>query len=585
MTANKEEISKENNQNTSPRPYGKQKYLILAGILLLTILVYSNSIHYQFLSYDDNFNITQNQDIRDMSARNVKKIFSSTYVSMYVPLTMLTYMIDYKISGLNPKVFHITSLILHLLMIVCVFHLLLIFTSRMEIATFSALFFAIHPMNIEPVLWLSSRGTLLYSFFYLVSLIFYTQYVKKHFQIRYWTLAFIFFILSLLSKLAAMTLPLILLLLDYFLERKWDRKIIYDKIPFFILSVAAGIAAIATRGSLENLAKTSYSILHNFFISCYALDYYLFKFILPINLSSYNELPHLVNGFLPIEYYLSPLPIFAIIGLIYIWRKFSKPAASNFKIIVFGFLLFLIPNFIVMLRIVPFSNQVVAERYIYIPYIGLFFLIGYFYVYLVGKKSAYAKKIKFLAMIFFCLIAVLFSFQSYQRIGVWKNGITFWNDVIKKNPDLAFAYYHRAGSKTEFKDINGAIADYSRAIEIYPGYADALVNRGILKYEQGDNNGAIDDFNGALKIYPNFADALYNIGNIKLRLKDYAGAIIHYNKTLEVAPGFALAYFNRGVAKYQSGNAAGACSDWRTYQQFGNHEMDFGIMIRCMNVK
>ncbi len=155
------------------------KYYILSGIILLTIIIYSKSIYGEFINWDDDVYITKNPDILNVSLNGLKNFFTNFYVFNYIPLTMLSFALEYKLFGLNPIAFHTNNLILHIVNIILVFILIYKIFKRTDIASITALFFAIHPMHVESVAWIAERKDVLYTLFYLLSLIFYVKYIQK----------------------------------------------------------------------------------------------------------------------------------------------------------------------------------------------------------------------------------------------------------------------------------------------------------------------------------------------------------------------------------------------------------------------
>ena len=174
--------------------------LLLSAILLLTVVVYSGSINNGFVRWDDNQNVYENMEIRTLSASSIKTFFTKPLISMYTPLVYVSYAIDYKIGGLDPRIYHLTNLLLHLINIALLFFIVRQFTQRVEISVIVALLFAIHPLNTGAVAPASTRSTLLYSLFYLASFYCYILYLKKDYNARYIVLACLFFIMSQLCQ-------------------------------------------------------------------------------------------------------------------------------------------------------------------------------------------------------------------------------------------------------------------------------------------------------------------------------------------------------------------------------------------------
>ena len=214
----------------------EKKYKIfLALILVLTAIVFLPCLKNGFLIYDDQDGVTNNVYIRAFTFQNLK-VFFTTAQFMYSPLVFLSLAIDYSIAGLNPFVFHFTNLLLHLINVCLVFVLIRKLSGKIESALIATALFAVHPLNSDTVAWISTRSNLLFTLFFLSSLIFYLRYLKNNFGKRWYVLTLLFFLFSSLSKSTAVVLPVVLLLLDYYQQRKINLKCLLEKIPFFILS-------------------------------------------------------------------------------------------------------------------------------------------------------------------------------------------------------------------------------------------------------------------------------------------------------------------------------------------------------------
>jgi len=576
----------------------RRTILVLSAILLLTVIVFSASINNGFIKWDDDKNVYENVYIRDINLTNIKVFFTKPLLSMYTPLVYLSYAIDYKIAGLNPKIYHLTNLMLHLVNIALVFFLIKLFTQRLGIAAIVALFFAIHPLNVDAVAPVSIRSSLLYSLFYLAAYLCYILYIKNNLKIKYLVLALILFILSLLSKSAAVVLPVLLFLTDYYYKRKLDFKTVMEKIPFLAFSIIIGVLTIIFREDTGYIGSPYvFNFIDRIFLVCYSAAFYVVKLLLPINLSAIYPYPDKISGILPIEFYLSPLVILLVLFGLYKARKNRE--------LIFGALFFLV-NILLVLKIIPLGFELVCDRYAYIPYIGLFMIIGVAFSRLSDSTNAAAGKIKICFVVSLIGTAVLFSVVSYNRSIVWKDSLSLFGDVLEKyptayqaynnrgivkkeqndyggamadynraitlNPNFAEAYYNRGIAKKEQNDYVGAMADYNNAIALKPDYADAYNNRGIAKKEQNDYVGAMADFNMALRLKLDYALAYNNRGSIKLFQKDYAGAVADYDSAIELGPQDAITFYNRGVAKLLLGDRDGACTDWRKYFVLGGKE-------------
>ena len=531
--------------------------LILSAILLLTIVVYSNSIGNGFVNWDDGVNVYDNISIREISAGNIKVYFTKALLAMYTPFIYISYAIDYKIGGLDPRIYHASNLLLHVLNITLLFFIVRLLTHRIEIAAIVALLFAVHPLNAGAVAPVSTRGTLLYSFFFLAAFLFYLRYLKNNFGLGYLALTLVCFLMALLSKSAAVVLPLVLLLTDYYYRRKFDARAIAEKIPFFVLSLIFGILTFVFREDAGHIgSQYVFSVFDRIFLVGYAIVFYMFKVLIPVKLSAYYPYPVKIDGLLPLWFYLTPLVIAACIFLIYKLQNYRRE-------LIFGALFFLI-NIILVLKILPMGGEIVCDRYAYLPYIGFFLIIGWAYCWITDRLFySLSGWIQYFFIIAVVLYGGAFSAISYERNKVWKDSLTLYDDVLEKYPFVALAYNNRGLFKSEQKDYSGAIDDCNKAIELNPGYAIAYNNRGNVKSKQKDYSGAIDDFNKAIEQNPGDAIAYNGRGLAKMEWgKDYAGAMADFNKAIELNPRYAIAYNNRGNLKSKQKDYSGAIDDF-----------------------
>jgi protein O-mannosyl-transferase len=591
ITNNSEPQLISNSLISSLKLKSNKKFIIfyLSIIIVLTFIAYSSSLHNDFINLlDDDVVIINNNDIKEITTGNIWKIFINSYDYMYQPLTFLSFAIEYNFFSLNPIAYHSGNLLLHLFNIILVFSFIYTLTNNLNISMIVALFFGIHPMNVQAIAWITSRSSVMYTFFFLGGLITYLYYLKNQ-NFIYLALTYILFILSLLSKSAAICFPLVLILIDYYFNNsKFKVKSIkywINKLPFLIIAIIFGIISINTRTSLGPAITYlfSYSTIDIIFLVFYSASFYIIKLIIPTGLCACHYYPIKSSGILPIEYYLSAVFITSIVISI-ILIKSTKLR----KDIIFG-LLFYLATIILVLQIIPFPNSRTPERYAYIPYIGLVFTICKICLEFEGKRfiiydlllnqKSYNLKHIFISVII--IAALFFSFMTYERNKVWKNSLTLYSDVAEKNKKDYRAITDRGHAKALFGDNQGAIQDYNKAIENNPTYANAFLNRGHSKASLGDFYGAIIDFDMTIQINPQNAEAYNNRANTKISIGDIQGAIEDYNKVIEMNPKYTYTLINRGNAKRLLGRKEDACSDWKKAVDLGRTDAYYLINKYC----
>ncbi len=522
-------------------------------IVLLTFFVYRNITAfdlqtregYDFLNWDDPSFVLGNTSITAFSGENIHKMFTDYYMGNYVPLSIFSYAIDYKIGGgLNPKAFHTTNLLLHLASSVVLFFFIYYLSSRrMMVAGITSLLFALHPMHVESVAWISERRDVLYTFFFISSLLAYLLYVdRRQTSNYYWSL--LLFLLSLLSKGQAVTLAACIVLLDFVRRDSLkDKKLILEKIPFFILSLVFGIIAFRAQHSTPAVNSAHLTFLQSFFIGFYTYSYYLFKAIIPIGLSGYHPYPFKPEEGLPGYFYAFPVLIGVFAWLVFRYFK-------NDRNILFGILFFSLTIFPV-LQFLPVGETIISERYTYLPYIGLFWLIAY-----VAENAA---KYKVTAGLSTVLLPVVIGFIliltviTSMRVPIFKNSIAFWSDVIEKYPQDRVARNNRGYMYNEFGQPDLALADFNVGIATDPAYARLYVNRGLSFEKMKRYDEALRDYAKSISLDSSEAQVFINVGVIYTDVKGRPDIGIKYNrKALQREPDNFKAQMNMGISYYKS---------------------------------
>jgi tetratricopeptide (TPR) repeat protein len=500
----------------------KNHKIILSLCLILAIpaISFFPCLKNDFLNWDDQQYVTENKMIMEWSWRNIETIFDSIYMGHYHPLTLLSYALEYRFFKLNPFAYHLTNLILHLMNGLLVFWLIWMLKGGVLTSLVVSLLFGIHPLHVESVAWISERKDLLCSFFFLGSLVVYLTYLKTR-RMRAYFLSLFLFLLSLLSKSMAVTLPLVLVLCDYLFDRKFDRKSLIEKIPFLVMAfIFVIIASFALRSSGMVDSKSSFSFFKNLLIMSEVLTSYFSKLILPIKLSCLYPSIQEIGGVWP---YVSLTTIigFLIAGILL--GRYNKT-------ITFGTLFF----FITILPVLPIK--------IVKPILAIL-LIG---------------------------ILGTFSFLTWERCQVWKDSISLWSNVLKNYPNIPVAYNNRGEVYLRRGDYDKAISDYDQALRINPNFDKAYNlylydNRGSAYLMKGDYERAIADYDQALRIRPNDASSYHNRGTAYLYKGDPEEAISDFNKALEINPGYAETYFNKALACEKIGHPKEAIEAYRGF--------------------
>ncbi len=555
---NKSTIRKKKEETiTIQNPDRKRNIFIMLSILTLSFILFAPALNYQFVYWDDPDYVLNNLLIRDLSWEGFKNILVTPVIGMYNPVPFILYAILYNFWGLDPKVFHLTNIILHLLATVAVYKFIFKLTKRYEVAGIVTFLFALHPMHVSVAVWIAQLKTSLYISFFFFGLSNYLNYIQRDFRIKYLIYAAALFLLALLSKPSAVAFAPMLFLIDYYLSRELDRRLIIEKIPFLLIALFFGLLTIITHSAEgDSIFEVSvkYSLLNNLLVSNYAVGFYFLKLFYPLQLSTIYAYPENTQV-LPLKYYLAIPVIPIIIWLVYKSGKFRKE-------IVFG-LLFFVFAIAVLIRIIPSGFFGVANRYTYLSYTGLFFIIGQYVVYVLDNKFSYSLKIKNYLIVAVCLFFSLCIWRVTVRVKVWENSITLFDDIIKKEPKLALAYNQRGLAKMDAGDINGGMEDFTKAIEVDSLYAQAYNNRGAYRKSAKNYKGALEDLNKAIDIDSTYASAYNNRANTYFDLRNLDNALHDYNKAVQYDSSLGQAFYNRGLLKLNLADTLGGMEDFK----------------------
>lgn len=496
----------------------KLLYTGIGIILILTFFAYRLILENGFVLWDDDKYIQDNPYIRNI---NLKTFFSEYYMGNYHPLTMLGYALEYKAFGFNAKGFHLVSLVIHLLNTCLVYKSIQLLCNNPMIALVTSFLFGLHPMHVESVAWVSELKDLLYCFFFLASYIFYLKYQENATRKNYY-LCLLFFLLALLSKAMAASLPVLFLVTDYLRHKKINGASLREKLPFFLLALIFGYIAILAQKSLGATESTVFPFFYRIVFSSYAYCHYLFKLILPIELCSYYPYPIKVGETMPVFYYLYVLLVLSFMISLYYFNRYSRKIG-------FGIAFFTVTIFLV-LQLFPVGDNIMADRYSYIPSIGIFYLAGELTYWLWNKNQ------KYLVMGLLLVAGIFFTIQTQARCKVWKDGLSLWNDVIEKYDNVAPAYYNRGIYFHNKNQLKEAFQDFSKAIILKPNYADAYNNRSSIFINDSKLDEALNDLNEAIKYKPRLIQAYFNRGYIHSRKNNFDAALKDYSKVIELQP-------------------------------------------------
>ena len=561
------------------------KYLLLGVILLITFIVFYPVLINNFTNWDEKTYVLNNPQLKLTVMEGVKYFFGlNFYVANYHPLTMIIYMMEYHFAKLDPQIYHVINLLIHLLNVMMVFIFIYLLSNRkIEVAFIVALFFGIHPMHVESVAWIAELKDVLYTFFFIGGLITYYLYLKGRKESAYYLLlTFILFTFSLLSKTAAVMFPLVLLLMDYYLGKKINLKTFAIKIPFFIAAIIFGI--INLKAQETSITKVeAHSIFQGILLASYSMINYIIKLFLPLNLSSFNPLPDIQKSSLPLLYYVAPV---AALGLfIFVFKTIKRT-----RIIIFGFLFYLI-NIALVLQFIPVGGAIVADRYTYIPYIGLLFIIAMGFSWIYRNKNIRINSYKTYAIIALVILSIASSFVTNARCKVWENSDTMWTDVINKYPRCWQAYLGRAeyfmntmkyNIPTHDDDIDKAFNDLNSAILLSKGIdAHAYLDRGLIYAMKAKPDSALLDYSKVLALGYHEYNIYMALGTTFSGIHQYDSAFKYFDIVVKMHGEDAQLLQNRGFTYLMIKNYKGSVDDYSMLINQGENDPTFYYFRGC----
>ncbi len=562
-------------------PLGKCEWLWAALLAALVFMLFLPTIRYDFVDWDDPLFITNNPLILGLSAQNIRGIFTQYVSGNYIPLTLLSFAINYEIAGLQPWVFHLTNVLLHAINVLLAFHLLLRLTGSGRLALIAAAFFGLHPLRVESVAWVTERKDVLFACFYLSSLASWLRFRDTRNR-RDWALSLGCFLCAGLAKQQAVSLPVILLLCDWYTHR-FDRRSWLAVLPFF--AMAAGFAAIAVYGqwSAEALkAGPMYSPLHRILLASHSLGFYVIKQVWPHPLSVVYEFPVDViahSAFSPIR------ALVLVAGFLFVARRH--------RLALFGGAFFII-TLLPMLNLFPAGVQVVADRFSYLPAIGFGLLIALVCARIDdwAETRSWRLPIRLVGLMLLLALAA----TTWQRNKVWKNSFTLWTNTLEVMPEsytamLNLGFWHLNAEDPEaamplavrltevypelmdgyllrglahhrVEQFERAIADLTRAIAHMPDQSHLLTYRAEVFLSQGKPQQALADIEAALALAPDRADAWHLKGLAYVHAEEYEAAIAAFTAALDRVPGQPDALLNRGRANALAGKLDPAGADY-----------------------
>jgi tetratricopeptide (TPR) repeat protein len=549
---------------TSPAPARSRGPLVLGlALVLLTLLVYRDAPSFQFVNFDDGLYVTSNRHVQNgLTWEGFLWAWQANVASNWHPLTMLSHMLDCELYGLNPRGHHLTNLLLHLANVWLLFEVLRRMTGRLGESAFVAALFGLHPTHVESVAWIAERKDVLSGLFFLLTLGAYHRWVRGRTPRRY-VLVALLLACGLLSKPMLVTLPCVLLLLDVWplgrlrfaeihsARDLWQglRPLLVEKIPLFVLSAASSAVTVyAQQGSLATLEAVSVGRRVGNALVSYVL--YIGKSFWPAKLAAFYPLP----GAVPLDKALGAATLLLVITALVVWRLRRSPFLATGW---FWFLGMLVP----VIGFVQVGRQAMADRYTYLPSIGLFLVVTWGISELLGTES----RIRRTALTGAALVVVgALSIAAHAQAATWKDSLTLFQHALKVTRDNYLAHLNVAVALSHQGDQEGALRHYREVLRLQPNLAEAHAALGAALRRWGRTQEALPHLRRAVRIKPGKARLRHTLA-VALEERGHKDeAMVQLRKAVELSPRMADAHYGLGSLLQEQGKVDEALEHYRT---------------------
>ena len=533
------------------RPGSRRVAAMGAALVVLTLAGFGGVLGNGFVGYDDGVYVAANEQVRNgLRGDAVAWALTATENSNWHPVTWLSHMLDVQLFGLEAGKHHRTSLALHAANVALLFLLLVRMTGALWRPAFVAALFAIHPLHVESVAWIAERKDVLSTVFWLLTLGAWLHWLSSRTAARY-ALVLVFFAFGLMAKPMLVTLPFTLLLLDYWpLKRATLPPLWKEKLPLFAMAAASCVVTVVAQragGAIQSLE--SFTFPERLANASLAYAGYLGKTFWPASLAVFYPYPHAGLA--------SPAVLGSALLLIGITVAAFRFGAT-FPYVAFGWLWY-VGTLVPVIGLVQVGQQSMADRYTYVPLIGIFVAIAWGLAEL-GSRSRAARSI--VAAGAACSIAGLFVLTRVQ-VGTWADSVSLFTHALAVTSHNWTAHNNLGGVFSEQGKTEDAIAQFEQALRIRPDFAEGHYNLALALDRSGRLPEAIEQYGEALRLRPDYAEAHYNLGNTLLRSGRLPEAIEQYGSALRLRPDDANAHNNLAIALNRSGRRAEAIAQYR----------------------
>ena len=519
---------------------------ICAVLAAMTLAVFGQTLRHDFVNFDDDVYVYANPMVaRGLSSEGIVWAFTRVHASNWHPLTWISHMLDCQIYGLHPGGHHLTSVLIHIATVIALFLVLRQMTGAFWRSAFVAAVFAIHPLRVESVAWVAERKVVLSGFFFMLTVGAYVRYARRPWSVFGYGLVVLLFVMGLMCKPMLVTVPLVLLLLDYWpLKRQVPLvRLVLEKLPLLGLSafVAAG-TMMAQKAPIQSGGLFPLPLrLAN---ACVACRVYLDQMVYPAGLAVLYPLSHV----LPASEAAMAVFLLACFS-VFAWRERRKQPW-----VLTGWLWYLV-MLLPVVGIIQVGDQAHADRYTYLPQIGIYVALTWLAAELKpGRAVAGVLMAGILAVLMFC---------AWKQTGYWQDSISLWSRAVACTKNNSTAYNNLGNALCQQGRMDEGIENFELALQINPRDQGAHNNLGNGLLQKGRIDEAIDQFQQALQIQPAYAEAFTDLGNALIQKGKVDDAIDQYLQALQIRPNFATAHNNLGNALLQKGRTDEAINQYQ----------------------
>lgn len=544
------------------KPPASKNQRVLVGLLLLaaTLLAYLPLFSNGFVCYDDDVYVTENPAIQNgINPQSFRWAWTATYAANWHPLTWISHMLDWQLFGENPTGHHAISLVFHLLNTVLVLLVFERLTKSISCSAVVAGLFALHPLHVESVAWIAERKDVLSTFFFVLTLWFHAAFVAQP-RLSRRLLVIASLALGLCAKPMLVTVPFVLLLLDWWpLQRtaSW-RNLVLEKIPLFLLAALSSVVTLLAQSAGQAVVPlTSYPLLPRLFNAPVFFITYLLKTAWPANLAIFYPHP---GGFLPAWHIAGSTILLALITVgAWTWRH-------RHPYVLMGWLWYL-GTLIPVIGVVQVGQQAVADRYTYVPLLGVFVIVVFGTATLSGKLAPKPRRMLLITLV--GSIGLVLAACTFRQVGRWRDSETLFTHALAVTGPNPVANTNLGVALGKAGRLDESVAHLREAVRLQPHDPVAHLDLGTALNEQGKSAEAVEHFARAVDLAPHFALAHANLGIVLADQGKLDQAQLHLERALTLKPDLALAHLHLAFLFFERGNYQQAWSEAQLSDRFG----------------